>query len=214
MNVSRDNRIACYNCGTPSVTGVRSCANCHAAYYYNCPHCHAWVDISVSNCASCGNKLNWPKEAYYAENIYRPGKSSPAAILLLLSFIVLLIVAVNLIMNTTNPVDAGSHTPVVAASNSIPADELKTAAQPEIQVYSAAPASTPVTQGDASDCYAEAYGDTAEGSIVYEITNSTLAPVTTAGTYVPKPSSYLKMMYPNWGNCSGGSCSGYYQYGQ
>jgi len=209
MNRSRDNRIACYNCGTPSVTGVRSCANCHAAYYYNCPHCHAWVDISVSNCASCGNKLNWPKEAYYAENIYSPEKSSPAAILLLMSIIVLSIVAVNLIMNYTNSVDAGSHTPVVAASNSIPADELKTAAQPEIQVSSPAPAAPSMTQSDTSDSYAETYVDTAEGSTAYEITDST-----TAGAYVPKPSSYLKMMYPNWGHCSGGSCSGYYQYGQ
>jgi len=209
MNRSRDNLIACYNCGTPNVTGVRSCANCHAAYYYNCPYCHAWVDISVSNCASCGNKLNWPKEAYYAEYIYSPVKSSPAAILLLMSIIVLLIVAVNLIMNYTNSVDAGSHTPLIAASNSMPADELKTAAQPEIQVSSPAPTAPSMIQRDTSDSYAEAYVDTAEGSSAYEITDST-----TTGAYVPKPSSYLKMMYPNWGHCSGGSCSGYYQYGQ
>jgi len=54
-------------------------------------------------------------------------------------------------------------------------------------------------------------------SVSYEtidIITTISASASGTGTYVPKPSSYLKMMYPNWGHCSGGSCSGYYQYGQ
>jgi len=209
MNGSRGNATSCYNCGTLNVTGVRSCVNCHAPYYYNCPHCHSWVDISVSDCPYCGNRLNWPREAYAVENIYIPERSAPATILLLMSIIVLSIVAIHLITNNSNPVDAVSHTSDVAITNSLPASGLKTAAQPQIQASSPAPSSPSMIQSEASDSYTQAYADTAEGSIVHEIPGSTAdipAPVTSTATYVPKRSNYLKTAYPNWGHCSGGSC--------
>ena len=217
MDRSRDNRIACYNCGTTNVTGVRSCTNCRAAYYYNCPHCYAWVDISISNCPGCGKKLNWPGEAYGAENIYSPEKSSPAAILLLTSIIVLSIVAFNLISSNSNSVGAVLHTPGIPISNSLPADGLKTAAQPVIEELSLVNTTPSMTQTGSSASYPGSDVDYTGASVSYQtidITTTNPASASGTGTYVPKPSSYLKMMYPNWGHCSGGSCSGYYQYGQ
>jgi hypothetical protein len=214
MNGSRDGLLGCLNCGTPNVTGVRSCVNCHAPYYYNCPYCNTWVDNSFSNCPGCGDKLNWPQEAYYEEHIDSPGRSATAAILLLMSIIVLSIVAIHLITNNTNPVNAVSHTNSVATINNLPANELKMTAQPEIQVYSPVTAVPTATQIDSSTSYADIETNSAEGSISYEtlmINPVTPAATNTTDTYVPKSSSYLDNLYPNWGHCSGGSCSSYYQ---
>ena len=74
--------------------------------------------------------------------------TSSAAILLLLSIVVLSIVAINLITNNSNPVDAVSHTRDVAITNSLPANELKTAAQPQIQAYSPVTATPSTAQTD------------------------------------------------------------------
>jgi hypothetical protein len=210
MNGSRDRLLGCFNCGTLNVTGVRSCVNCHAPYYYNCPNCHSWVDNSVSNCPGCAKKLNWPKEVYYTEDTYSPEKStSSAAIILLLSTVLLSIVAINLITNNSNPVDAVSHTTNAAASYDLPANELKMAAQPQIQVYSPIAATPSTAQTYPSTSCADVETNSAEGSISYEtlmINPVTPASITTTDTYVPKSSSYLDTLYPNWGHCSGGSC--------
>jgi len=176
------------------------------------------VDNSFPNCPGCGKKLRWPSEGYYAEYAFSPNKStSSAVVVLLLSIAVLSIIAVNLITNNSNPVDAVSRTPDVAISNDLPASELKTAAQPLIEVLNPVTATPSITQAGPSTSYYDRDEDSTETSTAYEIINATAtipASTTTTGAYVPQGSSYLKMMYPNWGRCSGGSCSGYYQYGQ
>jgi hypothetical protein len=208
MNVSKDKLLGCFNCGTLNVTGVRSCINCHAPFYYNCPHCHSWVDNSFSNCPSCAKKLNWPKEAYYTEDTYSPSPStSSAAIILLLSTVLLSIVAINLIANSSNPVDAVSHTGDIAAPYSVPAQELKTAAQPQIKVYSPVSATPSTTQTDSTASYNDAEVNYNEVSNSYKITEIIpLTPAPIATTDPPKSCSYLDTLYPNWGHCSGGSC--------
>jgi len=218
MNNGRDNLNACYNCGTLNVTGVKWCANCYAVQYYNCPYCQSWVDNSFSNCPACGNKLRWPSEGYHAEYAFSPNKStSSAVVVLLLCIAVLSIVAVNFITNNSNPVDAVSHTPVATVSNNLPTSELKTATQPVIEVLSPAAETPSMTETDPSASYTGSDANPAEESISYEIINNMpVIPtsVTTTQNYVPTSSSYLQMMYPNWGHCSGGSCSGYSQCGQ
>jgi len=210
MNVSRDKLLGCFNCGTLNVTGVRSCVNCHAPFYYNCPHCHSWVDNSFSNCPTCAKKLNWPKEVYYAEDTYSPSQStSSAVILLLLSTVLLSIVAINLITNNSNPVDAVSHTGDSTITNNVPSSEIKTAAQPQIQAYSPVTAPSSTAQTGSTATYADAEVNYAEVSNSYgtaEIIPLTPASTTSTGTSVPKSSSYLDTLYPNWGHCSGGSC--------
>jgi len=212
MSGDRDKYTACYNCGTLNATGVKWCVNCYAAQYYNCPYCQSWVDNSFPNCPGCGKKLRWPSEGYYTEYAFSPNKStSSAVVVLLLCIAVLSIVAVNLITNNSNPVDAVARTPDVTVSNNPPASELKPAAQPLIEVLNSVTPTPSVAQTDPSTSYADTEIDTAEALLSYEIINAT---ATTTGTYVPHPSSYLKTIAPNWGRCSGGSCSGYYQYGQ
>jgi hypothetical protein len=210
MNGGRGNVTSCYNCGTLNVTGVRSCVNCHAPYYYNCPHCHSWVDNSFSNCPSCSKKLNWPKAVYYTEDTCSPSPStSSAAIILLLSTVLLSIVAINLIASSSNPVDAVSHTSDVTITNSVPANELKTAAQPQIKAYSPVSATPSTTQTGSTATYADADVNYTEGSDSYqtvEIIPLTPASITTTDTNSPKSCSYLETLYPNWGHCSGGSC--------
>jgi hypothetical protein len=200
----------CFNCGTVNVTGVRSCINCGAPYYYNCPHCQTWVDNTFSDCPACQKKLNWPKEVYYEADIYGEGKSvSHAAVLLLLGIVLLSIVAINLITNNSNPVDAVSHSPGVSAPDTLPANVLKDATQPEIKATSLV-AETPSMAQTNSCTY---YPDT---GVDYYYDTTTIYPVTpeskaTADSYVPSSSSYLDSIYPNWGHCSGGSCRSTYQ---
>ncbi|MDD5399199.1 MAG: zinc ribbon domain-containing protein [Dehalococcoidia bacterium] len=218
MKVNRNNLNACYNCGTLNVTGVRSCGNCYAVQYYNCPYCQAWVDNSFASCPCCGKKLNWPRESYGPEYAFSQKKStSTAVVILLLSVAVLSIVAFNLITNHSNPADAVTHTPDVATSNNLPADEIKVAAQPTTQYPVAEPPAMTQTDPATPDADIATDTDNAGASSAYLVPDTpqyTPINATATGTYTPQPSSYLKMMYPNWGRCSGGSCSGYYQYGQ
>ena len=215
MNGDRDNHIACLNCGTLNVTGVRSCRNCNAAYYYNCPSCHSWVDNTIANCLNCGKKLRWPSVTYYAGNTYIPGKStSPAAFVLILGSVLLSIVALNLMANNSNPADAVSHAAGVGAQGNIPANELKVTAQPEIQGPYTITATSPAAETDSYTVNDYTDINSAEGPISYEATVATPvtpAPVTETSTSVPKSSPYLDTIYPNWGHCSGGSCRNYYQ---
>ena len=215
MNSSRGNLTSCFNCGSPNVTGVRSCRNCHAPYYYNCPHCHSWVDNSFSNCPNCRKKLNWPSGGYHTEYAFSPDKStSSAVVVLLLSSVLLSIVAINLMANNSNPVNAVSHTASIAESSNLPANELKVATQPDIQDSYQITTTPAMTQIAPSTSYTDADVNSAEGSISYE--TEFILPVaptstTTTGTYIPKSSSYLDTLYPNWGHCSGGSCRSYNQ---
>jgi len=222
MNSGRDKYIACYNCGALNVTGVKWCGNCYAAQYYNCPYCQSWVDNSFPNCPGCGKKLRWPSEGYYTEYAFSPDKStSSAVVVLLLSIAVLSLVAVNLIANNSNPVDAISHTPAVTASNNLPASELKMAAQPVIEVLNPVTATPSMTQTGPSSSYADSYTDadtnpadetiSYDTIIVYPVTTTS---TTATGTVAPKASSYLDTAFPTWGHCSGGSCRSYYQYSQ
>jgi hypothetical protein len=210
MNGSRDNVTSCFNCGTLNVTGVRSCINCHAPYYYNCPYCHSWVDSSFSNCPSCAQKLNWPKEVYYTGDTSSLSQSTSSAVIILLVSIVLLsIVAINLISSNSNPVDAVSHTSDVAITSSLPANEMKTATQPQIKVYTPIIAAPSATQADSSTTYTDADVNYTDSYNSYQTSDVIpLYPASTAGedTYVPKRCSYLDTLYPNWGRCSGGSC--------
>ena len=215
MHSDRDNHIACLNCGTLNVTGVRSCRNCNAAYYYNCPFCHSWVDNTIANCLNCGKKLKWPMVTYHAENTYIPGKStSPAAFVLILSSVLLSIVALNLMANTSNPADAVSHTAAITARGNIPANELKVTSQPEIQGPYTINATSPTAETNSYTAYDYTDINSAEGSFSYEATVATpVAPASNTGTStsMPKSSSYMDTIYPNWGHCSGGSCRNYYQ---
>jgi hypothetical protein len=210
MNSSRDKLLGCFHCGTLNVTGVRSCVNCHAPFYYNCPHCHSWVDNSFSSCPTCAKKLNWPKEVYYTEDTCSPSPStSSAAIILLLSTVLLSIVAINLIANNSNPVDAISHAGDTAITNNLQANELRTATQPQIQAYSPVTAPSSTAQTGSTATYSDADVNYDEGSSSYqtvEIIPLTQAPNTTTDTNSPKSCSYLDTLYPNWGHCSGGSC--------
>jgi len=220
MKVKRNHLNACYNCGTLNVTGVKSCGNCYAVQYYNCPYCQAWVDNSFANCPCCGKNLNWPRESYGPEYAFSQNKStSSAVVVLLLSIAVLSIVAFTLITNHSNAADAVTNPPDVAASNNLPAEEMKVAAQPYIQDPATEPPEMTQTDPVASDAAAatDTYTDTTGASSSYLVPDTPqYTPVNAAatGTYTPQPSSYLKTIYPNWGHCSGGSCSGYYQYGQ
>ena len=208
---------ACYNCGALNFTGVKSCGNCYAVQYYNCPYCQAWVDNSFANCPCCGKKLNWPKESYGPEYAFSRNKStSSAAVVLLLTVAVLSIVAFNLITNHTDT-DAITNTPGVAVSGDLPDEEMKAAAQPAVQEPAAEQPATAQTDPAVSDAGIDTDSDNSGISSSYLAPDAPqYTPVNSAssGTYTPRTSSYLKTVYPNWGHCSGGSCSGYYQYGQ
>jgi len=214
MSGNRDNYITCYNCGAPNIAGVRACTNCNAPQYYNCPYCNAWVDNSFSNCPNCGDKLKWPSDNYTEYAFSQNKSTSSAVVVLLLSVVLLSIVAVNLMINNSNPVDAIARTPAAATPNNTPLNELKVTAQPEIQYPPSITASPSMTQSDYPSSYTEPDVHVVEATTWYQST--TVDPVTpaaipTTDTYVPKRSSYLETMYPNWGRCSGGSCRGYYQ---
>jgi len=225
MNGNSDKYMACYNCGTLNVTGVKFCSYCYAAQYYNCPVCQSWVDNSFSNCPCCGSKLRWPSESYHTEYAFSPNKStSSAVVFLLLSIAVMSIVAVNLITNNSNPVDAVSHTPAVAISNNAPSNELKVATQPSIEVLNPVTQTPAVTQSVSPASDPGFDEDYTQPSISYEIPNNMSYEIInnkrvmlnstvtdTTGTSVPGSKSYLETAYPNWGHCSGGSCSGYVQ---
>jgi hypothetical protein len=218
MRVNRNNLNTCYNCGALNVTGVKVCGNCYAVQYYNCPYCQAWVDNAFARCPNCGKKLNWPKESYGPEYAFSQNRStSTAVVVLLLTVAVLSIVAFNLITNHTNT-DAGTNTPEVALSSGRPAGEMKVAAQPAVQESVTEPPATPQSEPAVSNTGTDTSLDNTGTSGAYLVPDTPQYPpvnATSTGTYTPKPaSSYLKMMYPNWGRCSGGSCSGYYQYGQ
>ena len=218
MKVNRNNLNACYNCGTLNVTGVKSCCNCYAVQYYNCPYCQAWVDNSFANCPCCGKKLNWPRESYGPEYAFSPNKStSSAVVVLLLSVALLSIVAFSLINNKSNAFDAVTQTPDVAISNNTPAEEMKVAAQPAVQEPVAEPPATAQPDPALSEDDVDIIVDNAGTSGAYLVPDTPqYTPVNAAatGTYTPRTSSYLKTIYPNWGRCSGGSCSGYYQCSQ
>lgn len=217
MKVNRKDLNACYNCGTLNVTGVRSCGNCYAVQYYNCPYCQAWVDNSFANCPCCGKKLNWPRESYGPEYAFSQNKStSSAVVVLLLAVAVLSIVAFNLITNHSNT-DAITNTPGVAVSSDLPAEEMKVAAQPAVQNPAAEQPATAQSDPALSEDDVDIIVDNAGTSGAYLVPDTPqYTPVNAAatGTYTPRTSSYLKTVYPNWGHCSGGSCSGYYQYSQ
>jgi hypothetical protein len=52
----------CHRCGTHNLVGAVSCRNCHQQLFYNCPHCHAWVDNRYSHCPQCRHSLSWPRD--------------------------------------------------------------------------------------------------------------------------------------------------------
>jgi hypothetical protein len=217
MKVNRNHLNACYNCGALNVTGVRACGNCYAVQYYNCPYCQAWVDNSFARCPNCGNKLNWPRESYGPEYAFSQNRStSTAVVALLLTVAVLSIVAFNLITNHTNT-NAVTNAPDVALSGGQPAGEMKVSAQPAVQEPAYEPPAIIQTDPSISDADIQTEEENtgaASSYFVPDTPQNTPVNATATGTHTPKPSTYLKMMYPNWGRCTGGSCSGYYQYTQ
>ncbi len=217
MKVNRNHLNACYNCGALNVTGVRTCGNCYAVQYYNCPYCQAWVDNSFHRCPNCGNKLNWPRESYGPEYAFSQNRStSTAAAVLLLTVAALSIVVFNLITNHTNT-SAVPNTSDIALSGGQPVGEMKASGQPAVQEPASEHPAIAQTTADVSEVDSGSEADnagTANSYFVPDTTQYTPVNATATGTYTPKTSSYLKMMYPNWGRCTGGSCSGYYQYTQ
>jgi hypothetical protein len=70
----------CHRCGTHNLVGAVSCRNCHQQLFYNCPHCHAWVDNRYAHCPQCRRALSWPRDVApqntYGQTWYVPQQTS------------------------------------------------------------------------------------------------------------------------------------------
>ncbi|MDD5311498.1 MAG: zinc ribbon domain-containing protein [Dehalococcoidia bacterium] len=203
MQASTNNVFPCYNCGNHNVIGVRSCGYCQATLYYNCPHCQAWVDNTFLNCPGCGKPLNWPPTGAYMEDTYITNQSRSPALLLIVCSVVLLVITFALVENSTNSAKAGANTPAYETLQATPSNDAQETDTPYKQTpYSPASntgASTYTSTGYALPVDA---GTSSKSEIDIKI------PSTSDSTYVPKSSSYLNSVYPGWGRCSGGRCSG------
>ncbi len=204
MKSSWGDLFSCYNCGTLNVTGERSCRNCRASLYYNCPYCGAWVDNTISNCPNCRNKLNWPDAGAFTENAYSTHESaSPAVILLVLSIVLLLITTFSLTLNNSNSATASSNTGVTTTSPALSTDKTQAANTSPIQYTypntSTANPAPAVISSPAQDLTQY------ETTIIIPMTSPS---ATGAVSNAPTRSAYLESVYPGWGRCSGGRCSG------
>ena len=207
----------CYRCGAHNIIGVKTCNSCYSPFYYNCPHCSAWVDNTFINCPSCRNDLNWPAavstdgDTEYGATVYGEthikyghtgghGKKS-AWLAVLLS----LLVAVSFLAIPISLAASNSLSPKTAVNQSNTGSAGTSQAVHPAQLYSPSPNTTPTPEITPST-------DTLSSSTYSTIPttpNSTL--YIPPGSYNPNADSYLRSIYPNWGVCVGGSCSKYTQ---
>ena len=194
----------CANCGSQNMTGARYCGSCGTNLYYNCPDCQGWVDVTFSNCPNCSVKLDWP------EGSESPGRSSsPAVMLLLLGIAMLVTGSIYLIVNNSGSANAVSNksagaTASTSSSNPFPAIN---ASQPLLMPQNDSTSTDNSNPGDYSwyDSPSPSTRDTASYGVVLTIPAATSS-VTDTGVNNPPGRSYLDIMYPTWGHCSGGSC--------
>ncbi|MHB8084225.1 MAG: hypothetical protein ACYDHZ_00160 [Dehalococcoidia bacterium] len=212
----------CYRCGAHNIIGVKNCANCYSPFYYNCPHCSAWVDNTFVNCPTCRNDLNWPATATDGDTVYGAtvygathiksgytvshGKRSawPAVLLSLLGAVAVLVIPISLAASNSL-----SPKPAVNQSSTTSADSSQ-AIHPA-QLYSPKPNTTPTPDNT------QAPNISPSTDTIYSSTYSTIpSPPSSSlyiapGSYNPGASAYLRSIYPNWGVCVGGSCSRFTQ---
>ncbi len=204
MKNSWDDLFSCYNCGAPNVTGERSCRNCRAPLYYNCRYCGVWVDNTFSNCPNCRNELNWPEAGAFKENAYSTKESaSPAVLLLVLSIVLLLITTISLTLNNSNPAKAVSNNSVTTTSQALSTDKVQAVnSSPVHYTYPNTSTANPVP---ASTSSATQNFTQYETTIIIPMTSPSANGAVSSS---PTRSSYLDSVYPGWGRCSGGRCSG------
>ena len=208
----------CYRCGAHNIVGVKTCNYCYSPFYYNCPHCHAWVDNTFINCPSCRNYLNWPAAVstdgdtvygathvkYAGNEVYGRRSVWPAVLLSLLGAVALLVIPISLVASN-------SLTPKTTVNQSTTRSSDTSQSVHPAQLYSPSPNNTPTpdiqqtptTISPASTLSANTYS-----TIPAPSSSSLYIP---PGSFNPNADSYLRGLYPNWGVCVGGSCSKYSQ---
>lgn len=214
------NTFPCYRCGAHNVIGVKNCGSCYSPFYYNCPHCSAWVDNTFVNCPACRNDLNWPEavstdgDTIYGATRIRSGHTAahgrrsvwPAVLLSSLAAIALLVIPISLAAsNSLSPKPAVNQSSTKSSDVSQPIHPA--------QLYSPKPNSTPTPDNPQSP-YTAPSTDTLSSNAYSTIpapSSSSSSLYIAPGTYNPGASAYLRSIYPNWGVCVGGSCSRYTQ---
>jgi hypothetical protein len=196
----------CSHCGSQNVTGAGYCGNCGIKLYYNCPDCQGWVDVTFSNCPNCRLKLDWP-----AANAFRDSSSAPAVLLLMLGIVMLATGSIYLIVNNSGSVDAVSSKPGSAmapttSSNWLPAINTPQSF-PAYQYNSTSIDNTGPADYSSYDLSPASTQDTPSSEMVLTIP-ATPPQFTDTGIYNPPGRSYLDTVYPTWGHCVGGRCSG------
>lgn len=218
LRVKMQHTFPCYRCGTHNIIGVKTCNTCYSPFYYNCPHCSAWVDNTFINCPSCRNDLNWPVAVstdgdtmYGATNIKYGhtgghGKRSawPAVLLSVLGAIAFLAIPISLAASN-------SLSPKTAVNQSSTGSAGTSQAVHPAQLYSPSPNATPTPD------ISQTPNISPSADTIYSSTYSTIPSPSSStlyiapGSYNPGASAYLRSIYPNWGVCVGGSCSRFTQ---
>ena len=160
--------------------------------------------MTFSNCPNCRVKLDWP-----ASNVFRDKPSSPAIMLLLLGIIMLATGSIYLIVNNSGSANAISNKSVGAAASS-PASDTWPAVKAMQSFLSYQNNSASINNTNTAD-YADydspsaSARDSASYDVVLTIPAAT-TPVTDTSVDSTTGRSYLDIVYPTWGHCSGGRC--------